>query len=94
MIALRDIFLGNGRYRRGEVLPSGTGLEEDWIAAGSACTEEEYAAMLAGTTVKAKASRGAAKAGLPGSAVNSEAEENLVGQIPKRGKRGKRGSGL
>lgn len=93
MIALRDIFLGNGRYRRGETLPSGTGLEEDWIEAGSACTEEEYAAILAGAHVKAKAKRGAAKAGLPGAAVPSSGED-LVGQVPKKGRRGKRGSGL
>lgn len=93
MIALRDIFLGNGRYRRGETLPSGTGLEEDWIEAGSACTEEEYAAILAGAPVKAKAKRGAAKAGLPGAAVPSSGED-LVGQVPKKGRRGKRGSGL
>lgn len=94
MIALRDIFLGNRRYRRGETLPSGTGLEEGWIEAGSACAEEEYAAILAGADVRTKARRGAAKAGMPGLAVNSESGENLVGQVPKRGKRGKRRSEL
>lgn len=93
MIALRDIYLKNGRYRRGETLPSGSGLEEAWVEAGSACTEEEYAAILAGETKAAKAARGAAKAGLPGSAVNSPTEENLVGQVPKRGKK-KRGTGI
>lgn len=87
MIALRDIYLKNGRYRRGETLPSGSGLEEAWVEAGSACTEEEYAAILAGETEGVKATRGAAKAGLPGSAVNSPSEENLVGQVPKRRKK-------
>ena len=52
-----------------------------------------YAAILAGETKAAKAARGAAKAGLPGSAVNSPTEENLVGQVPKRGKK-KRGTGI
>ncbi len=87
LIAKRDIILRDRMYRVGEVLPSGTGLEEAWIAAGSA--EDPVAYLKEKATEKhVKAKRASLKAGLEGgNVVNAEEPVSLVGQIPKTEKR-------
>lgn len=87
LIAKRDIILRDRMYRVGEVLPSGTGLEEAWIAAGSAEDPVEYLRKKA-TEKHVKAKRASLKAGLEGGRViNGEEPVSLVGQIPKTEKR-------
>lgn len=87
LIAKRDIILRDRMYRVGEVLPSGTGLEEAWIAAGSAEDPVQYLEQKA-KEKHVKAKRAALKAGLEGDMViNAEEPVSLVGQIPKTEKR-------
>lgn len=87
LIAKRDIILRDRMYRVGEVLPSGTGLEEAWIAAGSAEDPVEYLEEKA-KEKHVKAKRASLKAGLEGDrVVNAEEPVSLVGQILKTEKR-------
>lgn len=77
LIALSPIIYKNKRYKRGEMLPEGTEMQELWIECGSAAFEE-----IGMKERKPKARIAAATPGLPGTAVNSESEINLVGRVP------------
>lgn len=93
MIAVKEIWFGNYRYKPGDILPANTGNEAAWLEAGSAVEDEEYKALKAKET-HVKAKRAAKKAGRPGKAVNSESDENLVGQVPLSERRKKDGNRL
>ena len=94
MICIYPLIYGNTQYRRGDILPSGTGMDAAWEAAGSACSEEVYAEMLALVEPQLKATRAADKAGRVGFSTNAGTREGLIGVIPKISGRYENGNGL
>lgn len=87
LIAKRDIILQDRMYRVGELLPPNTGLEEAWLAAGSAEDPVAYVKKKA-EEKHVKAKRASLKTGLEGvNVINVEEPVSLVGQIPKTEKR-------
>nr|DAJ08310.1 MAG TPA: hypothetical protein [Caudoviricetes sp.] len=78
LIAENPILYQNKQYRKGDVLPADTDMQEVWIACGSAAFKEENETKK----IPVKGRRVTAQSGLAGTAVNSESEINLVGRVP------------
>lgn len=78
LIATNPILYQNIQYRIGDALPMDTVMQDIWIACGSAVLKEENEMKR----IPVKARSVTAQAGLFGTAVNSESEENLIGRVP------------
>ena len=78
LIATCPILYKNKQYIPGEELPQNTEMQEIWVECGSAILSEETIEK----EIKTKARSVTAQAGLFGTAVNSESEENLIGRVP------------
>lgn len=82
LIATTHILYKNKQYRKGDILPLDTEMQDAWIACGSAAFKEDNV-----KTLPVKARRVTAQSGLAGTAVNSESDVNLIGRVPETDRR-------
>ena len=87
LVAVYPILFLSHQYNVGDVLPTNyPNMVEAWLAAGTAVWTDSEA--LKADAVKARPKT--AEPGLPGVAVSSESEDNLVGKVPKTASRKKK----
>lgn len=87
LVAVYPILFLSHQYNVGDVLPTNyPNMVEAWLAAGTAVWKDSEA--LKADAVKARPKT--AEPGLPGVAVASESEDNLVGKAPKTASRKKK----
>lgn len=85
LVAVYPILFLSHQYKVGELLPTNyPDMVEAWLAAGTAVWADSEAPKAV------KASPKTAEPGLPGVAVASESEDNLVGKVPKTAARKKK----